>query len=123
MRKHATVVIMLAVAACSGIQSRDEQMTVFLQPQLYVGQSVTVCGYIHDRFEDSNIWPSSYSDRDLGAGLGFIAARQADEKSRYDGHTACVVGEIVRTGCGEDQVCSWSNYRYALKEETIVNDE
>ncbi len=123
MKFLATVAMMLFVTACAGVQSRNEETAVFLQPQLYVGKTVTVCGYIHDRFEDNNIWPSAFSDRDTGAGLGFIAARQSGEESQHDGHKACVVGEIVRTGCGEDQICSWSNYRYALKEASLAKKE
>lgn len=110
--------LLAGVAIYSGCVATPEHMessaNIFHSPERYVGEVVTLCGYIHDRFEDGNIWPS----REMGGGVGFIPSRSPDVPSDFDGKVACVTGQIVETGCGASKICTWSSYRFALKQNS-----
>lgn len=87
---------------------------VFNSPEKYLGQHVTVCGFVHDRFEDQNIWPSR-ATVDGETGLGLEIDVSGSEKSAIDGKTICLEGQLIRRGCGTDLVCTASNYEFALR--------
>jgi hypothetical protein len=115
-----SVVMLSALCLSSGCAGsayeRQSNHAVFSDPASYIGKQVRVCGYIHDTFEDQNIWIDRRAmESDDGLGLGFMSNRKADTPSEWHQHTRCVTGEIVRTGCAEDAICSWSSFPYALK--------
>ena len=90
----------LWVAGCAGAVPDNESEAVFSNPAAYVGKQVRLCGYIHDRFEDTNIWPSRSASLRGERELGFFD----DDKARMhelDGKSVCIKVEIVRTGLGE----------------------
>lgn len=92
---------------------------VFSKPAAYVGQTVQVCGFFHEEWENSNVWRNEAAAKALEPGLGFIPATRAkSERGKYHLKYVCVRGEIVRTGCGVDLICTWSIYPFALKESS-----
>jgi hypothetical protein len=84
----------------------------FDQPQRYLGKHV--CGYIHFRLEDTNIWRDHRAQRAGEAGLGLIYRAQTARLP--DGGRACVSGQIIWTGCESDhsKICNWSDADYAV---------
>lgn len=83
-------------------------------PIAYLGQKVRVCGWIRNGHEDHGIWVSRKAHRrgDLPV-LGLIAQREGEHWDSY----ACLSGEIVRTGCGEETICiDTAAVPFALKE-------
>jgi hypothetical protein len=105
--------ILLALATSFG-QTGDD---VFSRPVAYVGRAVQLCGFFHETWEDSNVWRNEAAARALEPGLGFIPAPRAKlERGKYHLKHSCVRGEIVRSGCGVDLICTWSTYPFALKE-------
>lgn len=113
MWQHSMSLIPLALAASVGRTGDD----VFSRPVAYVGHSVQLCGFFHEQWEDSNVWRNEAAAKALEPGLGFIpAARAKSELGKYHLSYRCVRGEIVRTGCGVDLMCTWSIYPFALKE-------
>lgn len=118
-RRHAMLIASgLVLSACAIDQSHTESSAVFRSPADYVGKQVHVGGYIHDSFEDANIWPSrSESERDT-VGLGLISNRAEGHSGPLHNQTRCVTGEVVRTGCAADNICTWSSFPYAVKLAT-----
>lgn len=110
------------VAACSSnpFQPSDINNSVFNTPELFIDQEVRLCGFVLDRFENGNILTSKPTTPDPPLAIGFIAARDRHEPSRYDGKMACVQGTIIRTGCGKEIICSWSRHEFALRETRAV---
>jgi hypothetical protein len=105
----------LALTACQSVQPQPQQ-PVFATPAAFVGQRVQVCGFFHAAHEDFNIWPSRRALSRNGGGIGFIPAPPAGTEERLHGRTACIKAEIVRSGCGEEMICLWSNFPYAARE-------
>lgn len=106
----------LALGACASPELRTDDTEIFRAPQNYVGQQVGLCGYIRDTFEDRNIWANQHAvDEDGDLGLGFISNRALEAPGPWHNQTRCVTGEIVRTGCAQESICSWSNFPYALR--------
>lgn len=116
----ALFILCLLILGCTSTSSSDNYSAVFLHPQDYVGKQVHLCGYIRDDFEDKNIWVSRRAMKKDGAGLGFISDRRTEGPGQWNDQTRCVTGEIVRTGCAQENICSWSNFPYALK---VIGDE
>jgi hypothetical protein len=97
-------------------RERSISSDVFHNPQNYVGQTVRVCGYIHDAFEDQNIWISRRVIHEpQGPGLGFISESNASGPSQWNNRDTCVTGRIERSGCGIELICSASNFPYAVR--------
>ena len=92
------------------------QHPVFANPAAYVGKRVQLCGFFHAAFEDLNVWASRRSVSPYEGGLGFIPAPPAGAEKRLHTKSACIQAEIVRSGCGEEMICSWSNFPYAARE-------
>ena len=115
-RRHSALITSgLLLSACATDLSHTESSAVFRSPSDYVGKQVRVCGYIHDSFEDANIWPSrSASQRDT-VGLGLISNRAQGHSGPLHNQTRCVKGVVVRTGCAAENICTGSNFPYALK--------
>lgn len=112
----------LVLGACASSEPRTEDSGVFRNLQNYVGQEVRLCGYIRDVFEDGNIWINKRAvDEDGGLGLGFISNRALEAPGPWHNQTRCVTGEIVRTGCAQENICSWSNFPYALRVSIEAN--
>jgi hypothetical protein len=83
---------------------------------------VHLCGYIRDAFEDGNIWINRRAvDEQGGLGLGFISDRLSGAPGPWHDQTRCVTGVIVRTGCAQDNICTWSNFPYALSVSHEAN--
>jgi len=96
--------------------------SVFEHPENYVGQHVRLCGYIHEQFEDTNIWISRQSSEDPhGLGLEFISATySANSPSRWHNRTACVTGTIFKTNCfeeldGKEIICTRTLFGYGIE--------
>lgn len=104
------------VTACVAGQRRSMSGEVFQHPERFVGQAVSLCGYIHDRFEDANIWISRRAEREPhGLGLGFASDQTSHRPTPWDNRVACVTGRIERSGCGEGTlVCLHTEHAYEL---------
>jgi hypothetical protein len=106
----------LLLVACAGGGRVSAGSDVFRNPAEFVGQTVRVCGYIHDRFEDQNIWVSRRVIAEpKGPGLGFISGKNSVKPSRWDNRETCVTGRVEKTGCAETMICNWSSFPYALR--------
>jgi hypothetical protein len=91
----------LWIAGCAQLSAQDESGAIFSSPEAYLGKRLQLCGYIHFRFEDHNIWPSR-SDSLRGVHeLGFFADDEMQGR-KFDGKLACIKAEIVRTGIGKN---------------------
>ncbi len=119
----------LLVAACATPPDPQRDDTHFRHPERFVGQDVTVCGYVTFRREDQNIW---FSRPDLSSvwsrlpdvpaplGLGLLI----DEEVRLGGwphrQSGCFRGRMVYTGCwvenrdGSVTMCFWTGFNHAL---------
>lgn len=86
------------------------------RPAFFVGQRVRVCGFVTNGHEDHGIWRSKAAwarqDRPM-LGLTPLPSR-----GHYD-EPACISGQIVRTGCGEEMICLdiGGEVPFALREE------
>jgi len=116
MKIFASTIAVFFVAACTGAprQSR-EGAAIFVDPSAFVGRQVRLCGYIHDTFEDSNIWPTTRAARTDGSGLGLISDRSSHAPGALHNRNTCIDVEIVRTGCGQEVICDWSHFEYAAR--------
>jgi hypothetical protein len=77
---HSMSLILLALFTSVGRTSDD----VFSQPAAYVGQTVQLCGFFHEQWEDSNVWRNEAAAKALEPGLGFIPAPRAkSERGKY----------------------------------------
>jgi hypothetical protein len=108
----------LSLAACHSPQLalQQSQHSVFLNPAAFVGQKVQLCGFFQAEFENSNVWPTKSAVSHDQGGLGFIPASENGGDRRLHDKQACINAQIVRTGCAEETVCSWSNFPYAARE-------
>lgn len=105
--------VVLAPIGCAGPRIGDEAR-IAAAPTDYVGQAVTICGYFHNAFEDSQIWSSRSSYRRGGkAMLGLLSSNDG-----LHDRTTCLRGELVRTGCGEEVICLYSNAPFALRDNS-----
>ena len=106
----------VVVAGCMGDKRRSISAQVFEDPARFVGQSVRMCGYIRDRFEDANIWISRRAEREpQGLGLGFVSDDVSHRPTKWDNRVTCVTGRIERRGCGEGRtICTDSTFAYAI---------
>ena len=91
------------VAACSSnpFQPSDINNSVFNTPELFIDQEVRLCGFVLDRFENGNILTSKPTTPDPPLAIGFIAARDRHEPSRYD---------------GKNGLCTRDNYQNRLRK-------
>ena len=108
------VVIFTALAAGCASSGADDLARVAQQPASFVGQTVRVCGYVRNAHEDHGIWRSkrAHSSLDMPI-LGLIPTKDTPHAV-----SACIKGEIVRTGCGEELICLDANVPFALREGT-----
>jgi hypothetical protein len=114
--------LILVLGACVSADQSNEDREIFRNPRDHVGQRVRLCGYIRDAFEDGNIWVNQRAmEADGGLGLGFISDRPPETSGPWHGQIKCVTGEIVRTGCAEENICPWSNFPYALRASIAEN--
>jgi hypothetical protein len=108
--------IAILLTSCLVGKQDSSSSDVFYHPQNYVGRTVRVCGYIHDAFEDQNIWISrNVIHEPRGPGLGFISGNASPGPSPWNNRNACVTGRLERSGCGADTICSASNFPYAVR--------
>lgn len=107
----------LTLTACATISARDAD--IFERPELNLEQEVTLCGYIRSAFEDNNIWIDRNAwvlraDGDPHVGLG-LRPDPYDLLARKHDRRGCVRGEVIRTGCGEEAICTDSSFPYAIR--------
>jgi len=106
----------IVLAGCGSLsQTAGDYDEIFTNPRMFLDTQVTVCGYVHDRFEDQNIWQRRPQYAAEPRGLGLLVSRQPAEASRIDGGYGCLTGTIVFTGCAQQMICAWSNFPYALR--------
>lgn len=105
------VITAMLVAACA-TKGVDELGRIAQRPAEFVGQSVSVCGYVRNAHEEHGIWQSSHAhSRGDKAVLGLVSAKATPHAT-----TTCLTGEIVRTGCGEELICvDAANVPFALR--------
>jgi hypothetical protein len=116
MRVLAPICAVFFVTACvSAFHSSEESAAVFANPSAFVGRQVHLCGYIHDTFEDSNIWPTRRAATGDGPGLGLISSRDSPRPGVLHNQTKCIDVEITRSGCGQEMICDWSHFEYAAR--------
>ncbi len=116
MWEHAMGSLCATLTVCACVSAGTAgNLNVFRNPQSFVGQQVRLCGYIRDAFEDGNIWASRRAMDEDGLGLGFVSDRDPEAPGPWHEQTRCVTGEIVRSGCAEENICFWSHFPYALR--------
>lgn len=103
--------------ACSCAHTFPTRNDVYVHPEKYVGQVVSVCGYIVD---SANIVESADSeDRFRRGGLSIAARGPLDPLRR--GRT-CIEGEIVNFGCASGpRICLEAAYDYAIKVRRVLS--
>lgn len=91
--------------------------TVYEAPDGFLGQNVRVCGYLDGA---SNIYrddPAVERD-DFPVGLSVI-----DEAGVFPGvpsqTRACLVGTVVRLGCGVELLCNEWAYEYDIRVKAV----
>lgn len=109
----------LCLQSCAG-HDWDQSDEIFASPSLFVGRSVQVCGYFRFAPEDTNVWrrKSLWDDRVRSPAnpdevLG-LQAEPFDWGRSLHNRSVCVMGEITRTGCGEESICTSSNSPFAV---------
>lgn len=112
----AALCVTAAFAGCADGQRGAISAAVFRDPGRFLGQSVRICGYIHDRAEDANIWISRGARREPhGLGLGFYFDDAARRPTKWDDRFTCVIGRIERPGCGKEMMCTQSSFEYGIR--------
>lgn len=115
------------LAGCLGDRQNSASSDVFNHPQDHIGQTIRVCGYIRDEFEEQNIWISrGASLQPDGSGLGFISGYNSRGPSPWNDRSTCVTGLLERTGCGVVTsggmtICTGSTFPYAVR--VLVTDK
>lgn len=88
-----------------------------MHSERYVGQVVSVCGYIVD---SANIVESADSEDRIRSG-GLSIAEKGPLPPLYRGRT-CVEGEIVHLGCATGaRICLEAIYDYAIKIRRVAS--
>jgi hypothetical protein len=110
------------VAACLSEQRRSTGAEVFRDLARFVGQTVRICGYIHDRAEDANIWISRRAQHEPnGLGLEFFSDATSRRPTKWDNRVTCVTGRVERTGCGRGElICNETYFQYEIR---LSNDK
>lgn len=118
MKAMITAAVLLSSCATTSTPSPFEN------PENYEGRSVRVCGFVTSGFEDGNIWASRETawrdlplDRSPTGGLALVAG-YLEASRRFDhlnGRVTCLSGVIIRTGCGDENICNWTPFRYGLR--------
>lgn len=123
-----TVTLGLLVKACVAPLDPMREDSHFRHPEQFVGQTVTVCGYVTFQREDQNIWyskdeslqPFSLSMDGGTRGLGLLIDEEVRLGAWPHGRSGCFKGRIVYTGCwdrmadGTDTLCPWTPFDHAL---------
>jgi hypothetical protein len=101
---------------CSCVHSGSPRSDIYVHPEQYVGQSVSVCGYIVD---SANIVESAdREDRTRRGGLSIVERGPLNPLRR--GWT-CLEGEIVHFGCGSGpRICLEAVFDYAIKIRRVA---
>lgn len=100
--------------ACGCVTADGPQLREVAQrPDVYLGRTVRVCGYVRNAHEDHGIWRSSHAyARRQRAMLGLMPAKATPHAT-----STCLTGEIVRTGCGAETIClDTADVPFALRE-------
>jgi hypothetical protein len=99
------LILMLLCTACA--TSGKASYAVFRQPERYVDQTLTVCGY----FEvGAMVYPTEKTVGSI-AGIGLIDRR--DVLKRYVG-PGCIKGRMVYQGCGRTEICTGNGTLYMI---------
>jgi len=118
----AVVFLIPALSSCAST-SEAEGEAIFDDPKRYLGHEVIVCGYVHIRYEDTNMWPSKDDRKKYKDGLGVVPQSIQYGWEKFDGTELCVRGIVEDTRCGLEKVCTWTPYRYAIRILSIVSEE
>ena len=103
----------LLLTACVTVST--DAADIFKRPGAYLEQEVRVCGYIRSEGENNNIWMDRNAWRQgANAGLGLRIQPYNLLADEHD-QNACITGVVIRTGCGEETICTDSNFPYALR--------
>lgn len=108
-------IALMLLCSCAASAVAGPTPQVFKAPEAFQGQRVRICGYVRHTFEDRNVWASKKEAQHGGGGLGLIIEGSAGKARGWHGSTRCFEAEIVRTGCADDMICTWSNFPYAAR--------
>lgn len=114
MRLHLSIIAgtVLALAAGAG-HARETSAEVFRAPEIFVGQQVTVCGYMPDI---ANI---RQRRRQTSEGLAVESVKPETIGQLRDGkRRKCLEGTIFATGCG-NEICSGWIYPFGISIQRV----
>ncbi|WP_292258479.1 hypothetical protein [Brevundimonas sp.] len=88
---------------------------LFENPNIYTNNIVTACGMLTISGEDQNIRKTVNRDSVVGKvyELG-VRVEKFDPNLIISNKFMCVTGVLVRTGCDDENICSWSNSSHAI---------
>ena len=116
MNRSAIATVCVILSSCAHGSGRESRpLDVFDNPSAYLNQQVTACGFLTLAGEDQNIRRDSSRRRSIihGRELG-VRIERFEPGLNIRNEFMCVTGVLVRTGCGDENICSWSNVSHAI---------
>jgi hypothetical protein len=93
---------LVAAACAAGVNDVDQ---LFVEPEIFDGTKVEICGLLNFRFENHNLYPAKRYAASGRLGIGVAPGEVAhDDLLAYDNQRVCLSGTVRYSGCEPPRV-------------------